>query len=218
MNRNIKKFFVYVRMILLLMLLQAVVFYLAGVPLASYIKSIGSMAITKGAPAEPRDYVLNVSEFMKNSSIEDQSEIPIPVLETQYGTINCDRIALSAPLYYGDSDAVLEKGAGQYPLSGLPGEGIPILISSHDVTYFAPLEQIKIGDIITISTDYGDFEYKVNDTKIADKDDSTAFDLLQNKEQLILYTCYPFGQLIGERTDRFFVYCDRIPNITSGHE
>jgi sortase A len=92
----------------------------------------------------------------------------------------------------------------------MPGEGKPILIGGHDGTFFAPLKEIKNGDIINITTDYGQFEYKVISAKIADKTDTTAYDLTQEKEQLILYTCYPIGKVTGDRSDRYFVYCDRV--------
>ncbi|MDF2568387.1 MAG: hypothetical protein K0R90_1843, partial [Oscillospiraceae bacterium] len=36
-----------------------------------------------------------------------------------------------------------------------------------------------------------------------------AYDLSQKKEQLILYTCYPFNTL-GLTSKRFFVYADKI--------
>lgn len=134
-------------------------------------------------------------------------EADIPDLGSQYGTIHCDRIGLSVPLYYGDDDKVLQKGAGQYPLSGLPGEGRTILISGHDITFFAPLEDMIEGDLVRILTDYGSFDYEVTDIRITDDSDSSAYDLDSDLEQLIIYTCYPFGRLIGENDGRIFYYC-----------
>ena len=50
-------------------------------------------------------------------------------------------------------------------------------------------------------------------SKIAKATDTQAYDLLQNKEQLILFTCYPVEGL-GEKEDRFFVYADKISGPT----
>lgn len=211
MNRNIHRVLTYVQMTLLLMLAGAAVLYFAGKPLVSYLIAKGNMIIVNGAPAIPGKEASNVSTLVMNEiSTSDQSEIQVPEPGTQYGTITCERIALSAPVFYGDSDTVLENGVGQYALSALPGEGKPILMSAHDVTFFAPLEQTETGDIITITTDYGVFNYSVASIKTAEETDTSAYDLTQDKEQLILYTCYPFGQLVGARTQRFFVYCDLI--------
>lgn len=210
MSNNFKKILTYIRMSLLFMILGSVILYFAGAPLVSYAISKGKMAIDKGAP-EYQNGNIQISEPIVNSNgTVDQSEIQRPEVNSQYGTIFCERLALTAPVYYGDSKTVLENGAGQYARSGLPGEGKPILIGGHDVTYFAPLEDIVAGDVISIKTTYGQYSYEVTGTKIAAATDTTAYDLTQDKEQLILYTCYPFGKVTGDRSDRYFVYCDKV--------
>lgn len=166
------------------------------------------MMITKGAPSYPNEYDSKVFDLIGNKV--DISEVQIPRLGTQYGYIYSESVDMNAPIYYGDSEEVLLKGVGQYVSSGLPGEGKPILIGGHDVTYFAPLEFIAIGDKVTIDTNYGKFEYVVTNNAIADADDMSAYDLTSSLEQLILYTCYPFGEVVGNRSKRYFVYCDRV--------
>lgn len=174
------------------------------------------LLITKGAPSYSNEYNhefndLYVGDKFIDKSIEP-SEIQIPEYGTHYGNILCERIDLTVPLYYGDSDAILEQGTGHYIASGLPGEGRQILIGGHDSNYFAPLENIQIGDTIQVHTNYGVFKYQVTETKIAKANDATTYSLLEKEEKLILYTCYPFGELIGERDDRFFVYCEKLDN------
>lgn len=205
------KIITYIKMSLLFMVLGALVLYVAGAPLVDYVTSHGKLAMVKGAPGYPGESYPTMSRLdMRRNRSEDMSEIQEPAPGTPYGTIESVRIALTAPLYYGDDDKSLQSGAGQYTGSGLPGQGKPILISGHDGTFFAPLEQIEIGDILTITTEYGSFDYQVTETKVADASDFTVYDLTKDKEQLILYTCYPFGALIGDRSDRFFVYGDPI--------
>ncbi|MDD3173961.1 MAG: class D sortase [Herbinix sp.] len=219
MNKNLVRILTYIKMSLFFMVLGSIVVYIAGAPIASYVIAQGNMIIDKGAPGYPGDSNLDLSEpIVKANGTLDQSEFQIPELDTQYGTITCDRIALTAPLYYGDGEYVLQNGAGQYSLSGMPGEGKPILIGGHDTTYFAPLESIAAGDMVSITADYGNFEYEVVGTNIADVSDTTAYDLTQDKEQLILYTCYPFGAVTGDRSNRFFVYCNRISDTTEAAE
>ena len=70
---------------------------------------------------------------------------------------------------------------------------------------------VKVGDVITLQTTYGIYEYTVRDMKIVDPNDKTAYDLNAQKENLILYTCYPFNML-GFSKQRYFVYAD----FTSG--
>jgi sortase A len=174
--------------------------------------SYGNMLMVQGAPVYPDGSGPVLPDLALDQYPSELSEILIPELDTKYGMLSCDKINLNAPVYYGDSEADLEKGAGQFPAGILPGQGKPVMISGHDGTFFAPLEDIRIGDIVKISTGYGVFNYKVTEKLTADANDISAYDLTQDKEQLILYTCYPFGQLVGNRSKRFFVYCDRMYN------
>lgn len=202
-----RKLLLYGKMSALFMVLGAVVLMIGGKPLMNYAVSKADMMIVKGAP----DHGVKEGKLVKpivKEGTSDQGIIRKPEINTQYGTISCPQIALTAPLYYGDNSYSLQNGAGQYPESGFPGEGKPILIGGHDATFFSPLKNIKKGDIITIVTTYGSFEYQVNGFKVADKNDTKAYDLTQKKEQLILYTCYPFGKIIGDRSKRYFVYSD----------
>jgi sortase A len=113
-------------------------------------------------------------------------------------------------VYWGDTDEVFKEGAGQYIGSFIPGYGGPILIGAHDSLYFEPLEEVQEGDIFILRTNYGEFEYQVTETKIASANDDEVFDNTTDEEQLVLYTCYPFGALIGIKDQRFYVFADKI--------
>lgn len=208
MNKKQNKILTYGKMSLLYIVLGAVIIYIGGKPLANYMVSRASMIIVKGTPNSTGSNGKLLKPIVENGNTTDKSVILKPTLNTQYGTISCEKIALTSPLYYGDNSYALENGAGQYKEGGFPGEGKPVLIGGHDGTFFTPLKDIKKGDVVKIETTYGEFSYQVTGMKVADKNDKKAYDLTQSKEQLILYTCYPFGQLIGERSKRYFVYCN----------
>lgn len=196
---------------IILMTIAAALLIIGGMPVVNMTKAYWKMMIVKGVPHSPNEFDTDVSLFVKKRGQETMSEIQVPYLGTHYGNIYCDRIDLTAPVYYGDTEEIFLEGAGQYSGSGLPGVGKPILIGGHDITYFAPLEYIELGDIITIETNYGEFSYRVISTLITQGDDMSAYDLDLQEEQLILYTCYPFGKVVGER-ERFFIYGERITN------
>ncbi|MDF2544145.1 MAG: hypothetical protein K0S47_3863 [Herbinix sp.] len=193
--------------------------YLAGKPVVAMVSAVSSMVISKSTPTfnEELDSIFD-ENAVKATGHVDQSEVAVPLYETYYAKISCERVNLIAPIYWGDSDKALKQGVGQYIGSFMPGYGKPLLMSSHDSTYFAPLEDIEIGDVIQITTNYGDYEYKVTDLKVTNASDRSAFDLTQDKEELILYTCYPFGAMIGVKNERYFVYADKIsgPEIVQG--
>lgn len=144
------------------------------------------------------------------------SDVTYPKYGEQYGQLKCDAIGVNAPVFFGDRGAYLESGAGTYSGSAIPGQEKTILIGAHDTTYFKGLEKVKKDQIFTFTTPYGIYEYQVTDTKIYDAGEyDKAYDLSTEKEQLVLYTCYPFGKLNGEKSERMFVYLDKVkgPNI-----
>ena len=66
-------------------------------------------------------------------------------------------------------------------------------------------------DIIEIETEYGKFKYKVNNYKVVSEKDLDSFTIQNQREILILYTCYPINrQVVGRRTQRYLVYAYRI--------
>ncbi len=210
MNINLKRILTYIKITVLFMILGSAVLYFAGAPIISYVTAHGKMVIDKGGPRYQGGNLKIREPIVQDKDVLDQSEIQTPELNSQYGIITCQKIALDAPLYYGDDDIVFDNGAGQSVYSKMPGEGRPILIGGHDGTYFAPLEDIMIGDRVEISTWYGKYAYEVTKTNIVTATDTSAYDLAQDKEVLILYTCYPFNKVTGDRSKRYFVYCDRV--------
>ena len=117
-------------------------------------------------------------------------------------TVDCD-------VYYGDSETEFSKGAGTYKGAKIPGEGGTILMGGHTGTYFRDFESVEVGDEVTFTTYYGEYHYVVTGTRVATDTDTTAYDLDATEENLIMYTCYPFG-IINPTDERFFVYCDLV--------
>lgn len=142
--------------------------------------------------------------------------VQYPEKGEQYGELNWKDGTLQVPVYYGDTDAVLERGAGTYTGYSLPGQGKTILIGGHDGTFFASLENMQKGDVINLTTIYGKYEYKITDIRIADIKEADAYKEKET-ETLILYTCYPFGQESEERSERYYVYAEKVsgPDIVS---
>ena len=195
------------------LILGAGILFLLGLPLYNYADGIINMVVVKGAPSYPNEYDGNV--FEKMGLTLSLGEVQVPRENTLYAYIRSEDIELMAPIYYGDSEDNLLLGVGHYIPSGLFGEGKPILLAGHDTTFFAPLEHVKVGDKIAVDTVYGSFDYIVQDTLIADAKDESAYDLDEDEETLILYTCYPFGELSTSDSSRLFVYCQKLEQLGS---
>lgn len=141
--------------------------------------------------------------------IEDNKLKNYPEYGTSYATINIPKININLPVYYGDTMEILKKGVGHSSGSYFPGEGGSIVYMGHNSKkVFRNFSKIGKGDLINIKTDYGDFSYKVYDTKIVEETDINALPIQDNKEILMIYTCYPFNN-IGYATQRYVVYAEK---------
>lgn len=140
------------------------------------------------------------------------TDIDYPDVGTQYGQLQCERIGLDCPAYWGDTDEILEYGAGQYLGSFLPGFGRVIVLAGHNLTWFASFQFIEAGDVIKFSTNYCNYEYTV--TKVEVLNENVLEDVIVNRmpleqEELIMYTCHPFYAITGRKTDRLTVFAER---------
>lgn len=129
-----------------------------------------------------------------------------PIYGTQYATIKIPSIDVNLPLYYGEGLDLLKNGIGQDSNSFFPGEGGTILCMGHNFkSFLARLPETKNGDKIQIETSYGTFEYTIYQSKIVHETDLGAAPIQQEKEMLIIYTCYPINN-IGHAYQRYLVY------------
>ena len=79
------------------------------------------------------------------------------------------------------------------------------------------LPKLKQGSEITIETDYGIFQYQVYDTKIIKDTDEESLPIQNNKEILMMYTCYPISS-IGFKNKRYVVYAQLTDSEYTGDE
>jgi sortase A len=103
----------------------------------------------------------------------------------------------------------LEKGVGHYKDSFYPNENGQIVLSGHRDTVFRRAGELKREDILEIQMPYGNYQYKITNTKIVGTDDTSIITLQNNEEELILTTCYPFSY-VGDAPDRYIIYAKRV--------
>lgn len=146
------------------------------------------------------------------SSYINGKDVEFPHSGEQYGHIECADIGLDAPVYWYDSEEILAYGAGQSLISMPPGFNGPIILSGHNTTYFRCLQDAKQGNVIQFHTNYCEYEYTVTKVEVYNEDvlESLLIDKTKRqKEELILYTCYPFHAISGRKTDRQVVFAKR---------
>lgn len=153
----------------------------------------------------------DIKPIKKQKKTIDASKVTYPKFSEQLGDLKCDKLKLKTVVYYGDRYNILNKGAGMYCGSTYPGNKGQTIIGGHDTTNFKKLKKVKKGMKFTLETKYATYKYKVTKVKVykANKIDE-AYSLGSDKEQLVLYTCYPFEKWKGDKSERMFVYLDRI--------
>ena len=152
------------------------------------------------------------STVIKDIKFDEKTETIIshPEYGTRYGNIRIESLGISLPLYYGDKLTYLRYGVGQSSGAYFPGEGGSIVCMGHNnKTFLYDLPKIKEGAVIEINTTYGDFKYKVYQTKIVNMYDVDELVIQKEKEILMLYTCYPV-ETLGDKKERFVVYAERV--------
>lgn len=74
---------------------------------------------------------------------------------------------------------------------------------------FKRFDELELGDEFIVKLQYGEFKYKIVDTKIVDADDRTIIKSTSPREELVVTTCYPFGY-IGDAPQRYIFYAEKV--------
>lgn len=184
---------------------------LIGIPLSLFI--CGIILITVGTYNYMKSAYFLTGMFLKNeySSAETVSESKsiYPNYGAEFGNLIIVSAGIDVPVFNGDSDEELNKGAGHYFGSRYPGENGKIVLAGHRNTVFKNLGKAKIGDTVVFETKYGTYTYKVTGIRITTGTDKTITDAADGSETLVLYTCYPFNY-IGNAPNRYVVTCSLV--------
>lgn len=120
-------------------------------------------------------------------------------------------------LYWGDDGNQFRNGAGVHSADGcvFPGEKGTVFVGGHTDSWFVDLKSAEIGSIIHLETPWGNFSYKITESKVIKETDIDQCRWGATTPSCILYTCYPFG--IQTPTDqRYLVYADPLQTDENG--
>lgn len=205
-HKNVKKFLIVPVIMSFAICLVSIALSFSAV---SDALSIGNMFLSDKQVDYSKSFENIFVPTTNTSDTIDASEVEFPNINKQFGELKIKDRDVDAKLFFGDGKIPLRNGAGVYAGSFIPGYGKTILVAGHNNTYFNGLKNVKKGDVVKINTSYGNYQYRVTGTKLYNADDKKAYDLSADKENLILYTCYPFDT-IGLTEKRFFVYAEKI--------
>lgn len=139
------------------------------------------------------EILIKKDDIEKNNREIKQKEVISNILfEEQYAKLIIDKIGVNAPIFYGANDNIILNGVGHEEESYFPNQKGTIILCGHNyMNNFARFDELILGDIIKIQTDYGTFLYKFYDAKIVYETERDKVPIQTEEEILIIYTCYP---------------------------
>lgn len=124
------------------------------------------------------------------------------------GRLDIRRLGISVAVLEGTTATTLRRAAGHIAGTALPGESGNIGISAHRDTFFYPLRNVRLDDLLSMTTRAGSYSYRVSSITIVQPGDSALL-TSGSAQALTLVTCYPFT-FIGAAPERFLVRAERI--------
>jgi sortase A len=112
----------------------------------------------------------------------------------------------------GDDDATLNVAIGHLPDTPMPWQEGNSALAGHRDTLFRPLQHVRVGDELRVSTASGDFQYQVRETMVVDPNDVWVL-APTDRPTLTLITCHPFSY-VGTAPRRFIVRAERTTTAT----
>jgi sortase A len=127
-------------------------------------------------------------------------------------TLSIPRLHFQGVVHEGIRATVLANGPGHYPSTALPGQAGTTAVAGHRVTHTHPFLHINLlreGDVMTMTTRWGRFRYRVYREQIVGPTDVA---ILRNVgfQQLVLTACHPPHTAL----ERYVVFARRIASRT----
>ena len=122
--------------------------------------------------------------------------------------LDAPAVHFSATVLEGTDDATLAKAAGHIEDTPFPGQPGNVGIAGHRDTTFRAVRNLKLGDVLTLTTSGAVLHYRITWMKVVEPDDVYVLDPTR-KPALTLVTCYPF-QFIGHAPHRYIVRAELV--------
>lgn len=162
----------------------------------------------KNEQADAKPLIASKQEKVQPGKQENGLYSETPEKGEMIGNLSIPKLEANLPIYHGTDEDELEKGVGHFAGSVLPGEKDNSVLSGHRDTVFRKLGNVGKGDLLVVSTEAGEFTYKVRKVRIVDADDRTVI-VPKPRATLTVTTCYPFNY-IGDAPERYILVADLV--------
>lgn len=124
------------------------------------------------------------------------------------GEIEIPAIMLESPMYFGVTDATLDRGVGWWPNTAKPGEVGNVVLGGHRTSWPKPFRYVDLlepGDEIVFTTDTGRHVYAVSRTEVVYPDAMWIVDQTPSATAT-LFACHP----LGSTAKRIVIFADYV--------
>ncbi|MEP7352545.1 MAG: class D sortase [Acidobacteriota bacterium] len=119
------------------------------------------------------------------------------------GSIQIPSLHLSTVIFEGSTESTLAVGVGHVSGTGYPGKPGNVVLAGHRDSFFRPLEKVRVGDRIEVTSNGQSAVYEVKNTRIVDPSEVSVM-ASTGGHTVTLITCYPFFY-VGSAPKRFIV-------------
>ncbi len=143
-------------------------------------------------------------ELYEGKVVEDDDEdylnqLKVPNTDIM-GYIYIKKLNIDLPIYHTVDEAVLQVGIGHLPVSSLPvgGNSTHSVLMGHrglpTAKLFTNLDRMEIGNTFVLKVLREKYYYKVDEIQVVEPDKVTdEIEIEENKDQVTLITCTPYG-------------------------
>lgn len=127
------------------------------------------------------------------------------------GSVSIPSMDCELPVYFGASAQNLSRGAAVISGTSVPlgtadsNCAIAAHRSSRAADFFRNVESVSEGDLLTLATPWGTYEYRAVGCAVVDPRDAKAVCVVPGKDLVTIVTCHPYGY----STQRYVVYFER---------
>lgn len=150
---------------------------------------------------QSRDIVLDDSTYAPNTA-QNAADVNVSYGD-KIANITSDDFALNCSVYYGSNRITMKNGAGLHTDSDMPLNGTSLILGYAE-SCFSSLEYCEKGDVITLTTNYGEYNYRVNDIKYIDSN-ATAYKKAEGNKLVLCALTSDFSQHSGEN---LYIFAD----------
>lgn len=129
------------------------------------------------------------------------------------GVLQIPCIDVKLPIYMGASYMNLDKGAAVLSQTSLPigGDNTNCVIGAHRgwnaEDFLRDIEDVQLGDIVTVTNLWEELQYSVAEIKIIRPDNIEQVLIQEGRELLTVFTCHPYA---SRGQYRYLLICERV--------